>query len=108
MLSISFYLLTPDARSQSQVYVSISDKENRLRFATGKSFITSYCNIRKRKGTKELVKRNSAFYFDYNKDLTDIRNSLLTIERNLTNEGSCNLVKIRETFYKQTGKIPEE
>ena len=88
MISVSFYLLTPNALSQSQVYVSISNKENRLRFATGESFITSYCNIRKKKGTKELVKKNTEFYFEYRSKLTEMRDTLIRIEMSLTEGAS--------------------
>ncbi len=109
MISVSFYLLTPDALSQSQVYVSISNKENRLRFATGESFITSYCNIRKKKGTKELVKKNTEFYFEYRSKLTEIRDSLIRIEMSLT-EGANkpSLIQIRDAFYLKSGKANSE
>jgi integrase len=109
MISISFYLLTPTARSQSQVYVSISNKENRLRFATGESFITSYCNIRKKKGTKELIKRNTEFYFEYGSKLNEIRDSLIRIEMSLT-EGinRPSLIRIRDAFYLKSGRANSE
>lgn len=108
MISVSFYLLTPDAQSQSQVYVSISNKEKRLRFATGESFIASYCNIRKKKGTKELVKKNTAFYFEYKSKLTEIRDSLIRIEMGLSIEKKCTLEKVRDAFYLRTGKLKDE
>ena len=109
MISVSFYLLTPTARSQSQVYVSISNKQQRLRFATGESFITSYCNIRKKKGTKELVKKNTEFYFEYRCKLTEIRDSLIRVEMSLT-EGTNrpSLQKIRDTFYLKSGRSNSE
>ena len=106
MISVSFYLLTPDALSQSHVYVSISNKEKRLRFATGESFITSYCNIRKKKGTKELVKKNTAFYFEYKSKLNQIRDALIRAEMQLSRTGEkCSLAQIRDTFYLQIGKL---
>ena len=106
MISVSFYLLTPDAISQSQVYVSISNKEKRLRFATGESFITSYCNIRKKKGVKELVKKNTAFYFEYSSKLRQIRDSLIRVEMDLTRSGNkCELTQIRDSYYLQIGKL---
>lgn len=109
MLSVSFYLLTPTAKSQSQVYVSISDKTNRLRFATGKSFVTSYCNIRTKKGTKDLVKKGCPFYFDYNSSLNKIRDSLIRLEMEFSNRGeSVSLEKIRDLYYKQIGKLKAE
>ena len=105
MISVSFYLLTPDARSQSQVYVSISNKEKRLRFATGQSFIASYCNVRKKKGTKELVKKNTVFYFEYNSKLNEIRDSLIRIEMDLSRGAEkATLEQIRDTYYWQSGK----
>lgn len=106
MLSVSFYLLTPAAISQSQVYVSISNKTNRLRFATGASFITSYCNVRKKKGTKDLVKKNTPFYFEYKSKLTEIRDSLIRIEMDFLkiNVGST-LEQFRDTYYLQSGKV---
>ncbi len=108
MISVSFYLLTPDARSQSQVYVSISNKVQRLRFATGESFITDYCNTRKKKGTKELVKKNTVFYFEYTSKLREIRDKLIRLEMDLTKEKNFNLQLIRDTYYRQTGKLKDE
>src|ERR1700747_2079766 len=106
MISVSFYLLTPDARSQSQVYASISNKEKRLRFATGQSFVTSYCNIRKKKGTKELVKKNTSFYFEYNSKLNEMRDSLIRIDMDFSKTGvKSKLEQIRDTFYLQSGKL---
>lgn len=105
MISVSFYLLTPDAISQSQVYVSISNKEKRLRFAAGESFLTDYCNVRKKKGTKELVKKNTAFYFGYVQKLRQVRDSLILAEMELTKTGiKPNLEQIRDTYYLQIGK----
>jgi integrase len=106
MISVSFYLLTPDALSQSQVYVSISNKENRLRFPTGESFIASYCNIRKKKGGKELVRRNTEFHFEYKSKLNELRDMLIRIEMNLT-EGlnKPSLEQVRDAFYLKTGKV---
>ena len=106
MISVSFYILTPDARSQSQLYVSISNKEKRLRFATGESFVTAYCNIRKKKGTKDLLKKNTEFYFDYNSKLNEIRDSLIRIEMDFSKIGEMPFLEnIRDAFYLKTGKI---
>lgn len=104
MLSVSFYLLTPDAKGATQVYVSISDKTNRLRFAAGESFLTEYCNIRKKKGFKELVKRNTAFYFKYNDILKQIRDSLHLIEIDLKGRGKASLEEIRDEYYLRIGR----
>lgn len=108
MISVSFYLLTPDALSQSQVYVSISNKEKRLRFATGQSFIASYCNVRKKKGTKELVRKNTVFYFEYKSKLNEIRDALIRIEMGLSNEQKCTLEQVRDAYYLRTGKLKDE
>lgn len=109
MISISFYLLTPNALSQSQVYASVSNKEKRLRFATGQSFIASYCNIRKKKGPKELVKKNTAFYFEYKNILHDIRDSLIRIEMDFSKDADKpSLEQIRDAYYLQSGKIKAE
>ncbi len=106
MISVSFYLLTPDAVSQSQVYVSISNKVKRLRFATGESFVTSYCNVRKKKGTKELVKKNTTFYFEYTSKLRQIRDSLIRAEMELSKTlEKCALEQVRDAFYLQVGKL---
>ena len=106
MISVSFYILTPDARSQSQLYVSISNKEKRLRFATGESFVTAYCNIRTKKGTKDLLKKNTEFYFDYNSKLNEIRDSLIRIEMDFSKSGEMPFLEnIRDAFYLKTGKI---
>jgi integrase len=109
MISVSFYLLTPDAITQSLVYASISNKEKRLRFSTGESFITDYCNVRKKKGTKTLVKRNTAFYFEYTTKLTSIRDSLIRLGMELTKDGrKPPLELIREAYYLQSGKTKPE
>lgn len=109
MINISFYLLTPEANNASQLYVSISNKEQRLRFATGESFLTAYCNIRKIKGKKELVKKNTPFYFPYTKVINDLREQLYLIELELQNKGmGYTLGEIKEEFYKRTGKIKIE
>lgn len=109
MINVSFYLLTPTARSQSQLYVSISNKESRLRFASGESFVTAYCNIRKKKGSKELIKKNTPFYFEYNAKLNEIRDALLRIEMDLNKaEVKHDLIMIKEKFYASIGKSSKE
>ena len=105
MISVSFYLLTPDAASQSLVYASISNKVNRLRFSTGESFIASYCNVRKKKGGKDLVRKNTTFYFEYSSKLNEIRDSLIRIEMDLGKSGTgFTLEQIKEAYYLQIGK----
>lgn len=105
VISVSFYLLNPKAKAQSAVYVSISNKTDRLRFATNESFLTEYCNIRKRKGSKELVKKNTPFYFEYKNTLEQIRNRLLKIEMLFP---KASLAQIRDTYYTQIGKGKSE
>lgn len=107
MLSISFYLLTPEAKSQSQVYVSISDKTNRLRFATGESFLTDYCNIRKQKGGKDLVKKNSRFFLEYIGKLNEIRDTMHGINIRLSKTHKPTLEEIRTAYYEHAGKIKQ-
>ena len=109
MLNVSFYLLTPTSKSQTQVYVSISSQYKRLRFATGESFIASYCNVRKTKGSKELVKRNTVFYFEYTSKLNEIRDTLIRIDMDLSKDGNKpDLSVIRDAYYLKTGKIQPE
>ena len=109
MINVSFYLLTPKAKNQSQVYASISEDRERLRFPTGKKFLTEYCNIRKKKGGKELIKRNTPFYFEYNQILDDTRNSLMKIDMELERKKEpYTLTDIRDSFYLETGKIKIE
>lgn len=113
MANVSFYLLTPKAKEQSQVYVSLSIKSKsatqRIRFATGECFITAYCNIRKNaegfKKKKDLVKRNTVFYFEYDSILRKIRDKLIQIEMDLKKKGSYTLPQIRDEYYKQAGLI---
>lgn len=109
MISTSFYLLNPKAQSHTQLYVSISNKEDRLRFSTGKEFMTKYCNLRVRKGGKELVKKNSPFNLEYNRTLIDIKEVLVLIEMRLTKEkGNYTLKEIRDEYWLQIGKIAPE
>ena len=88
MLNVSFYLLTPTAKSKSNLYVSISDKYERLRFSTKYSLLTDYCNKRGVKGSKDLLKKNSEFYPEYSQLLVKIRNKIIKIgmELKTTNE----------------------
>lgn len=117
MINVSFYLLTPKAKQQSQVYISISrkskSKTDRLRFASGESFIAGYCNVRKNdrnglKTKKELVKRNTVFYYEYTSILTKIRDSLIRIEMNLKRTGDYTLQQIKDEYYLQSGLIIKE
>ncbi len=107
MLNVSFYLLTPTAKSKSNLYVSISDKYERLRFSTKYSLLTDYCNKRGVKGSKDLLKKNSEFYPEYSQLLVKIRNKIIKIgmELKTTNE-KIPLDIVRERYYENTfGKI---
>ena len=108
-LSISFYLLNPKAKSISQVYVSISNKISRLRFTTSESFKVECCNIRKIKGGKELLKRNSPFYIQYKQRLSSIEELLHKTEIDLT-DGLVkpSLQDIRDAYYVRIGKTSDE
>ncbi|MCG3167799.1 MAG: hypothetical protein POELPBGB_03594 [Bacteroidia bacterium] len=109
MINVSFYLLNPRAVSQSPVYASISNKVARLRFATGQSFIASYCNARKKKGAKELIKKNTTFYFEYRSILDNLRDTIIRIEMNFLKENKKpSLEQIRDAFYLHIGKIKSE
>src|SRR5436190_12095734 len=107
MLNISFFLLTPGAKDQTQVYVSISRKlagdNKRLRFATGESFLAGYCHVRKKKNGKELVKRNTVFYFEYSDTLSKIRNNLVRIAMELEKAGNFSLEEVKKQYYTQIG-----
>lgn len=108
-LSISFYLLNPNGKTNSQVYVSISDKTSRLRFAIGESFKTEYCNIRKVKGSKDLVKKNSPFVIQYRERLKKVDTLLHEIELELSKSGERpSLNAIRDSYYVRIGKIKSD
>jgi integrase len=115
-LSISYYLLSPKAKTQSVVYVSLSKNKSRLRFTTGESFFTSYCNVRrdedkplKGKPFKELLKRNTVFYLEYKLKLEKITNMLTQIDIDLSKKAdSYDLIQIRDQYYLQAGLIEVE
>jgi len=110
MINISFYLLDPHSKSTTPLYVTITSKhEPRLRFATGKAFIASYCNFRPTKGSKDLIKRGTPFTLAYTTTLTGVRDALLLIEHELTKDGNvCTLKDIRDKYWKDTGFIADE
>lgn len=108
-INVSFYLLTPDSKSQSIVYCSISRKgkvtTDRLRFSTGESFITQYCHQRTKKG-KDLLRRNTTFFLEYKLKLESIRNSLIKIEQEIEKQNNkFTLEAIRDKYYLQAGLI---
>jgi integrase len=80
----------------------------RIRFATGHSFIASYCNARKKKNGKELVKRNTRFYFEYNNRLSQIKNDLIGIAMESEKAGTFSLEQVRDNFYKQIGRMQDD
>ncbi len=103
MIHISFYLLTPSANNLSNLYVSISLNKSRLRFATGKRFLTCYCNVRKTKGSKDLLKRNSPLFMEYRSCLEGIRDQLLKIELTWNSSTPISLIGIKQIYYDQIG-----
>jgi hypothetical protein len=72
MINVSFYLSAPKAKNFSSLYVSITSARERLRFPTGEKLPAQYCNLRKKKG-KDLLKKNTTFYLELDKKLSDLR-----------------------------------
>lgn len=108
-IKISFYLLTPKAKTQSNVYVSLSRNYERIRFASGECFVTSNCNTRKTKGKKSLVKSTSTNGIEYNDSLNSISLSLERIARELSKENNnFPLTRIRDQYYKEIGKLEDK
>ena len=107
MLNVSFYLLTPNAKNKSNLYVSVSDKNERLRFSTKYSLLTQYCNKRVVKGKKNLLKKNNDFYYEYSLLLEKIRNNIIKIGMELKNNNDrISLDLVKEKYYENTfGKI---
>lgn len=119
-LNVSFYLLTPQAK-QTLVYASISEKntsaKERLRFSTGESFLTLYCNKRfekkqaKGKATvikngKELLKRNTTFYLEYQSKLNKITEWLHEIyQEKIRLNKPIFLNEIRDEYYIKAGLV---
>lgn len=109
MLNISFYLLTPKAKSQSIVYVSISNQNlGRLRFPTNLKFLTSCCNSRT--GVhRDLVKKNTEMYFQYSTALKNAEITLVKIYFEFENtQKPFSLEQIKNEYYKRIDKIPKE
>lgn len=108
MVNVSFYLLTPKAKTQSMLYVSICKERKRIRFATGHSFLTKYCHIRQKKGNKELIRRNTEFYYEYTQILNSVRDKLVRIalEQNYENN-EINLERIMESYLIKAGKLKD-
>lgn len=109
MIKVSFYLLDPHAKTQSMLYTSISGYGQRLRFATNHSFITKYCHVREKKGTKELLRRNTTLFLEYSEILRTTRDELLRIEMKLIQKGKpFKLEQIRDEFYIKIGKEKDQ
>jgi integrase len=108
-MRVSFYLLTPDAKDKSKLYISLTRKDERLRFPSNEEFIAKYCNIRKKKGSKDLIKRNTEFYFDYTEKLNRIKSDLERIRLDAEREEKyLSLAEIKETYYLKIGKLQKE
>ncbi|PZF73931.1 phage integrase SAM-like domain-containing protein [Taibaiella soli] len=108
-MNVSFYLLTPNAKTQSQLYVSISNKSSRLRFAAGEEFLIKYCNSREKKGDKTLVKRNTPFTLEYNSILNSISDNLRLLAMQLQREqGEYSLQDVRNIYWTRIGWIDDK
>jgi integrase len=119
-LNVSFYLLTPTAK-QTLVYVSISEKNrsasSRLRFSSSESFLSHYCNKRFDKKTingkvihvkngKEILKRNTTFYLEYQSKLNKITEILHEIYNEFQKSGKQYILEdIRDIYYLRSGLI---
>ena len=104
MINVSFYLLTPRASSQSNLYVSISAGGERLRFNTGFKLITEYCNLRGKKGQGSLIKEDTRFTESYNKLLRDIRDVLIDLDNELLRKGWGSNLGLVELAYQEIRK----
>ena len=105
MVNVSFYLLTPKAKNHSSLYVSLTTGNKRLRFPTGEKLPTEYCNYRKKKG-KDLIKKNTALYFDLDRKLKDLKRLFYEIDIELQNKGKIpSPEEIKEEFFKRTNKL---
>ena len=85
MINVSFYLLTPKAKNFSSLYVSVISAGERLRFPTGEKLPAEFCQIIKKKG-KELLKKNTSFYFEYDAKLKDLKQLFLTLSPDCSTE----------------------
>ena len=104
MIRVSFYLLTPSAKQSSAVYASITYKGKRLRFNTGYTFETRYCNVRKKKGSKSFLKRNTSLYLEYKALLDSTSDQLSRIAFDLFREfGHVELNAVRERYDVMSG-----
>lgn len=108
MVNVSFYLLTPKAKNHSSLYVSLTTGKQRLRFPTGEKLPTEYCNYRKKKG-KDLIKKNTALYFDLDKKLKDLKRLFYEIDIELQKKGiNPTPEEIKEEFLKRTNKLSKK
>lgn len=112
MINISFYLLTPKAKNQSNLYISLTANSKRERFFSGYSFDSNFCNSRKNNRSRDLVKRNSPLYFEYQQILSSIQSSILKISHQVYSEKKqIDLAEIRSIYLNQNGqqaKKPEK
>jgi hypothetical protein len=105
MIRVSFYLNSPKAK-QSPVYVSITEKKDRLRFPTDQTFLTDHITKRKKKGKSFLVK-GMPHYFTYNKILDDIEKELQNYCMEfIANNEQYTLAQIKEKY--EIKRIPEK
>lgn len=104
--AISFYLLNPKTSDLTPLYVSLSDRTagERIRFSTGRSVIAKYCNVRSKKGGKDLVKKNTPFTLTYATAINDITLKFMQIESDIFREhGKCSIQDVRDKYELLTG-----
>jgi integrase len=97
MIRVSFYLNSPQSK-QSPVYISITKDNERLRFPSDLTFLTSHVSKRKKKGKSFLIK-GMTHYFNYNKQIEEIEEELVnySIEFDLKKE-KYTLAQIKEKY----------
>lgn len=96
-MRVSFYLNSPKSK-QSPVYISITKDKFRLRFPSGKTFLTDHVTNRKKKGKSFLVK-GMPYYLNYSKILIEIEEELRSYEMQFTeNNEEHSLTQIRGRY----------
>jgi len=111
MINVSFYLLNPSSTDTTPIYASIStkgDKNSRRQFATGEHFLVKYCNIGRGKG-KELLIKNTKYYWRYKRILNSIEEELYEIESVLkfTNGVAPTPEEIQKKYWMHIGRLKD-
>ncbi len=103
-LNISFYLLNPEAKKTSAIYVSISDGNNRERFSTGENIPIMMVNKQRKKG-KPLLKRSSELYMFYSERLKQFETKIRSIYmEESSNSNQTTLQIVKDKFQLSNGK----